>query len=102
MRPSEVRRHVLSDHADIQMMLERLDRVAQRVRRGEHPLLGPLRDGGEALLKTLGSLRRIRESTQEELKGVPGISDGDSQAICAFFAAFRSGPSESPAELPEE
>ena len=54
MRPSEVRRHVLSDHADIQMMLERLDRVAQRVRRGEHPLLGPLRDGGEALLKTLG------------------------------------------------
>lgn len=53
MRPSEVRRQVLADHAALRDNLSRLQKVAQRVLEGERSLLGALRLEGEALLKLL-------------------------------------------------
>jgi hypothetical protein len=53
MRPSEVRRQVLADHAALRDKLSRLQKVAQQVLEGERSLLGALRLEGEALLKLL-------------------------------------------------
>jgi hypothetical protein len=53
MRPSEVRRQVLADHAALRDKLRRLEKIAGRVLEGEQSLLGSLRLEGEALLKML-------------------------------------------------
>ncbi len=41
----------------------------------ELPGIGPVKR--KALLRTLGSLKRIREAGRDELLAVPGISDSD-------------------------
>jgi len=43
-----------------------------------------------SLLRELGSLRRVRESSPEELARVAGISAGDAQAVHAFFRALAA------------
>ncbi|MCP4036108.1 MAG: excinuclease ABC subunit UvrC [bacterium] len=58
----------------------------------ELPGVGPVKR--KALLRTLGSLKRVREASREELARVSGISESDAEAICAFFAALRSGGAE--------
>ncbi|NNL67957.1 MAG: hypothetical protein HKP30_17040 [Myxococcales bacterium] len=51
MRPSEVRRHVLSDHAHLRERLTRIVRYAGAVVRGGSAPAGVLRMEGEALLE---------------------------------------------------
>ena len=53
MKPSEVRRQVLADHAALRDKLSCLQKVAQQVLEGERSQLGTLRFEGEALLKML-------------------------------------------------
>jgi len=53
MRPSEVRRQVLADHAALRDKLSSLQKVARQVLEGKRSVLGTLRLEGEALLKTL-------------------------------------------------
>jgi excinuclease ABC subunit C len=65
----------------------------------ELPGIGPVKR--RALLKTLGSLKRVREASREELAGVPGISEPDALAISEFFAALQSGDVAAPADSPE-
>lgn len=65
----------------------------------ELPGIGPVKR--RALLKTLGSLQRVREASREELAAVPGISEPDALAISEFFAALQSGDVAAPADSPE-
>ena len=53
MRPSEVRRQVLADHAALRDKLSSLQKVARQVLEGKRSVLGTLRLEGEALLKIL-------------------------------------------------
>ena len=53
MKPSEVRRHVLSDHVTIRGMLLSVESVAKKVIDEEHHLVGALRLEGEGLLAFL-------------------------------------------------
>ncbi|MBW2273592.1 MAG: excinuclease ABC subunit UvrC [Deltaproteobacteria bacterium] len=53
----------------------------------ELPGIGPGKR--RALLRQLGSLRRIREAGEEELAAVTGVSRRDAQTIHAFFRAVR-------------
>jgi excinuclease ABC subunit C len=64
----------------------------------ELPGIGPAKR--RALLKTLGSLRGVREASVEELAAVPGISARDAESIRRFFEAL-SAPEAAP-ELPVE
>jgi excinuclease ABC subunit C len=64
----------------------------------ELPGIGPAKR--RALLKTLGSLRGVREASVEELAAVPGISARDAESIRRFFEAL-SAPDAAP-ELPVE
>ncbi len=50
----------------------------------EIPGIGPGKR--RALLRTLGSLRAVREASPEQLAAVPGVGAGDAQRIRAFFA----------------
>lgn len=50
----------------------------------EIPGIGPAKR--RALLRTLGSLRAVREATPERLAAVPGVGPGDAQRIRVFFA----------------
>jgi hypothetical protein len=63
------------------------------------PGVGPKRQ--TALLKTLGSVRRVRGATVEELAAVPGMTLRAAQAVVAFYAsgAAPSGGSEAPPPL---
>ncbi len=54
----------------------------------EIPGIGPGKR--KALLRELGSLRRVREATPEALAAVPGISPKDARRIHAFFRAVAS------------
>jgi len=54
----------------------------------ELPGIGPKKR--KALLKTLGSLKRIREASLERLLEVEGISQRDAEAIIGLFAALRA------------
>ncbi|MEE2673288.1 MAG: excinuclease ABC subunit UvrC [Myxococcota bacterium] len=56
----------------------------------ELPGIGPVKQ--RALLKTLGSLRAVREATDAELAKVPGISQKDASTIRGFFEALREAP----------
>jgi excinuclease ABC subunit C len=62
----------------------------------ELPGIGPTKR--KALLKHLGSLKRVREASMEELAVVPGISSRDAEAIRGFFAALDTTPPEAEAE----
>jgi excinuclease ABC subunit C len=53
----------------------------------ELPGIGPVKR--KALLKTMGSLKRVREASLGQLASVPGISDSDATAIFEFFEALR-------------
>ena len=66
--------------------------------REELPGIGPRKRN--ALLKTLGSLRRVRNATLEELNAVSGISKRDAESIRRFFDAL-SAP-DAALELPPE
>ena len=62
------------------------------------PGVGPKRQ--TALLKTLGSVRKVRVSTVEELTAVPGMTLRAAQAVVAFYAsgvAPDPGPDPHPA-----
>lgn len=56
----------------------------------ELPGIGPVKR--RALLKTLGSLRAIREASLESLLAVPGISDRDARTLRDFFDALAGVP----------
>jgi len=53
MKPSEVRRRVLSDHEELRQQLERLERRAQAAVKGAADASAELRSQGEALLDRL-------------------------------------------------
>jgi excinuclease ABC subunit C len=52
----------------------------------EIPGIGPGKR--KSLLRTLGSLRRVRAASLEEIAAVPGLSRRDAEAIRRFFDAF--------------
>jgi excinuclease ABC subunit C len=56
----------------------------------EIPGIGPGKR--KSLLRTLGSLRRVREASLDELAAVPGLSRRDAEAIRRFFDAFAPQP----------
>ena len=64
----------------------------------ELPGIGPSKRN--ALLKTLGSLREVRNATLEELEAVPSISHRDATSIRRFFDALMA-PEVAP-ELPAD
>ena len=66
----------------------------------ELPGIGPVKR--KALLKNLGSLKRVREASVKELKAVPGISDTDAISIADFFVALSAEPIDANPEEPEE
>ena len=53
MKPSEIRKHVLSDHVTIRGMLLSVETIAKQVLEGERNLVGALRLEGEGLLTFL-------------------------------------------------
>ena len=68
----------------------------------ELPGIGPTKR--RALLKTLGSLRAVRNATLEELLSVAGISTKDAESIRGFFDALSAPDPEAEvaAEIDEE
>ncbi|MDP6977358.1 MAG: excinuclease ABC subunit UvrC [Myxococcota bacterium] len=54
----------------------------------ELPGIGPVKR--KALLKTMGSLKRIREASAEELAAIEGISPKDAEGIAGFFATLMA------------
>jgi excinuclease ABC subunit C len=66
----------------------------------EIPGIGPGKR--KSLLRTLGSLRRVREAPVEAIAAVPGLSRRDAEAIRRFFDAFAPEPAAetAPAEAP--
>jgi excinuclease ABC subunit C len=65
----------------------------------ELPGIGPSKRS--ALLKSLGSLRGVRNAGLDELKAVPGISNRDAESIRGFFDAL-SAPEAAPELPPDE
>lgn len=61
------------------------------------PGVGPKRQS--ALLRALGSVRRIQESTVEELTAVPGMTHKAALAVAEFFGSLRT-PSPAPPPPP--
>jgi excinuclease ABC subunit C len=55
----------------------------------EIPGIGPGKR--KSLLRTLGSLKRVREAPLAELAAVPGVSPKDAEAIRRFFDAVEAG-----------
>ena len=66
----------------------------------ELPGIGPGKR--KALLKTLGSLRAVRNSTVDELLGVPGVSARDAESIRRFFDALTAPEVVAEADGPDE
>ena len=58
------------------------------------PGIGPRRQ--QALLRTLGSVRRIRIASREELLAVPGMTEAAADAVRHFFAEERGGDIPAP------
>jgi excinuclease ABC subunit C len=56
----------------------------------ELPGIGPVKRN--ALLKGLGSLKRIREASLDELRNISALSENDALAIADFFAALTAAP----------
>jgi excinuclease ABC subunit C len=65
----------------------------------ELPGIGPSKRS--ALLKTLGSLRGVRDASVEELQAVPGVSNRDAASIRRFFDALAA-PEVAPEMPPDE
>ena len=59
------------------------------------PGVGPKRQA--ALLRALGSVRRIQQCTVEELAAVPGMTQRAAQAVAAFFGSLSAASSAAPA-----
>jgi excinuclease ABC subunit C len=55
----------------------------------EVPGIGPGKR--KSLLRTLGSLKRVREATLAELAAVPGVSARDAETIRRFFDGLQAG-----------
>ena len=66
----------------------------------ELPGIGPGKR--KALLKTLGSLRAVRNATVAELLGVPGVSARDAESIRRFFDALTAPEVVAEADGPDE
>ena len=66
----------------------------------ELPGIGPGKR--KALLKTLGSLRAVRNATVAELLGVPGVSARDAESIRRFFDALTAPEVVAEADEPDE
>jgi excinuclease ABC subunit C len=64
----------------------------------ELPGIGPRKRS--ALLKTLGSLRGVRNASIEQLEAVPGVSNRDAASIRRFFDALAAP--EVASELPPD
>ena len=64
----------------------------------ELPGIGPRKRS--ALLKTLGSLRGVRNASLEQLEAVPGVSNRDAASIRRFFDALAAP--EVASELPPD
>ena len=58
----------------------------------ELPGIGPVKR--RTLLKTLGSLKAVREATQSDLAKVPGISKKDASTISSFFEALSQNSND--------
>jgi len=56
----------------------------------ELPGIGPVKRN--ALLKALGSLKRIREASLDDLRNISALSENDALAIADFFAALTAAP----------
>ncbi len=70
-------------------------RVGMRSVLEEIPGIGPTKR--RALLRELGSLKRVREASLEELAGVSGLARADAERIHGFFRALATqGVSEFP------
>jgi excinuclease ABC subunit C len=54
----------------------------------ELPGIGPGKR--RSLLRHLGSLRAVREASEEALRAVPGVSAADAQTIWRFFEGLRT------------
>jgi excinuclease ABC subunit C len=63
-------------------------RVAMRSVLEEIPGVGPTKR--RALLRALGSLKRVREASVDELAAVSGIARQDAERIHGFFRALES------------
>ena len=63
-------------------------RVGMRSVLEEIPGIGPTKR--RALLRELGSLKRVREASVEELSGVSGIARADAERIHGFFRALEA------------
>lgn len=83
MRPSEVRRHVLRDHAELRERLERLEARARDVLAGRPVSARALRADGERLLDLLAT-----HMSWEERYLVPVLreADGFGEVRCERFA----------------
>jgi excinuclease ABC subunit C len=86
----EAHRFAITYHKDL--------RRRQTLRSGleDIPGIGPKRR--RELLKHLGSLRRIRHATIEELRSVPGMSSRAAEAVAEYFAG---GSAAVPPDEPE-
>jgi excinuclease ABC subunit C len=75
-------------------------RVGMRSVLEEIPGIGPGKR--RALLRELGSLKRVREATVEELAVVSGVGRPDAERIHAFFRALEAplGPAPEVSEFP--
>ncbi|MAI78657.1 MAG: excinuclease ABC subunit C [Deltaproteobacteria bacterium] len=62
----------------------------------ELPGIGPSKR--QALLRDLGSLRKVREADLDRLTQVPGVSLSDAQAIYRFFRSLEAGAAPSSQE----
>lgn len=71
------------------------DKRTIRSQLADIPGVGPKRQ--VALLKALGSVRRVRTATVEELAAVPGMTLRAAQAVVAFY---RSGAAAEPSPAP--
>jgi excinuclease ABC subunit C len=65
----------------------------------ELPGIGPAKRS--SLLRTLGSLERIRSATVEDLARVPKLTQADAERICSFFKAADSGADEGSSGSPQ-
>ena len=61
MESDELRRHILADHRTIRGLLASIEKLAEELVSEERPLLGPLREEGEALFTRLRAHMRWEE-----------------------------------------
>ncbi len=72
MRPSEVRDHILSDHAALREMLEEIASLSREILAGQRGLAAPLRERGRRLLERL-----LEHMRWEDLYLAPALREAD-------------------------